>query len=71
MRSIKVTIEFTDVFNQKQIGVAGIEGYDVSIVDYSDLEFIITHCKQAIKALGFSEKQIENELTIVEEKEED
>ena len=58
---VKVTIEFTDEFDQKQIAVSGVENVDNDVHD-SHLSFIFMHVEQAVRALGFSESSIEEYL---------
>ena len=64
--NIKVTIEFTDEFDQKLIAVSGIENADVILYD-NQLEFIFMFIKQAVVGLGFTNNTIEDFLNGKEE----
>jgi hypothetical protein len=59
--NIKVTIEFTDEFDQKQIAVSGVEDVANDLYD-NHLEFIFNYVKQAVAGLGFSESVVEDYL---------
>jgi len=59
--NIKVTIEFTDEFDQKQIAVSGIEDVANDLYD-NHLDFIFMYAKQAIQGLGFTDSVIEDYL---------
>lgn len=59
--NIKVIIEFTNEFDQKQTSVSGIENIPNDLYD-NHLEFIFNYIKQAVAGLGFSEKTVEDYL---------